>query len=300
MFVPSSTSHTGSAHASSHTSVSGSSSSRTASQPTTTSIPSSITSSSHSLTSFTTSLNTTSSSASSNSSSVYRLDIPEGNSNSNLKYLYLVFLLLGVIIAALVSRVLILKRRRAKKLEQRTNHRNAALRRDLENRASDENQPDGQNGAARGSSSDSPGSQPQQPARTPYTFPLFSMSLFRTPANTDRNAEPTREMEEANHPPPPYPTHAKPAAAYIRDARLPVYEEVSEEEERNEDAQSRFSDAHSHQNLRTVASSGPPLASYHHDPTTDSLGESHSQSSHLSGDNRAIDRNESFSLTNNL
>lgn len=195
-----------------------------------------------------TSISTISNSSATSNSTVYRLDIPESSGgSSNLKYLYLFFLLLGLIILALIARVIILKRRRAKKQEKRAYNRNEALRLDLENRASDENQT-----PERNENVEVQQGEPAAPPRTGYTFPLFSMSLFRHPSNgtssnRNRDQHSTRDMEEVFSPPPPYPTHVKPA--YHRDARLPVYQEASEEEE-SDDRESRFSDNHSQQQLR--------------------------------------------------
>lgn len=186
----------------------------------------------------TSTITTISNPTSSSNSTVYRLDIPDNSGSNNLKYIYFVFLLLGIIIIGLIARVFILKRRRAKKQEKRVYNRNEALRLDLENRASDENQSDGSR------REDSPGREPTAPARTGYTFPLFSMTLFRAPPNRDTN--PPGEMEEVSNPPPPYPTHVKPA--YFRESRLPVYQEVSEDEE-NDDQHSGLSDNHSQRHL---------------------------------------------------
>lgn len=191
----------------------------------------------------TSTITTLSNSTSSSNSTVYRLDIPDNSGSNNLKYIYFVFLLLGIIIIGLIARVFILKRRRAKKQEKRVYNRNEALRLDLENRASDENQSDGSRGE------DSPGREPTAPARTGYTFPLFSMTLFRAPPNRDANHP--GEMEEVSNPPPPYPTHVKPA--YFRESRLPVYEEVSEDEE-NDDRHSGRSDSHSERHLGPFSS----------------------------------------------
>jgi hypothetical protein len=158
-----------------------------------------------------------SASSTSSNSTVYRLDIPTTNSGSNnLKYLYLFFLLLGLIILGIIARVVIVKRRRARELEKRAVNRNEALRLDLENRVSNEH-------------------TPAAAPRAGYTFPLFNINLFRNPPRqtTERDELAAREMEESSNPPPPYPTHVKPA--YIRDPRLPVYQEVSDEEEEEED-----------------------------------------------------------------
>lgn len=254
VFVPSSTSKSSQNPSSTTESVSG-----------TTSPPSSSSSSLASASQTGTTLSNSSSTASSNSSTVYRLDIPATTGSNNLKYLYLVFLLLGVIIIALIARVVILKRRRAKKLEKQAYNRNEALRLDLENRASDENlsevRANSHENRAAGEVSANGTSPPSAPSRTPYTFPLFSMSLFRNPVHPNGAQRSAPEMQEVASPPPPYPTHVKPAALF-RDSRLPVYQEVSEDEE--EDRGSRSSDAQSQRQLTSGA--GSSLASTDHTP----------------------------------
>lgn len=224
---------------------------------------------------------TVSNPSSTGNSTVYRLDIPENTGGSNnLKYLYLFFLLLGLIILALIARVIMVKRRRARKLEKRAYNRNEALRLDLENRASDENQsPERSQGHVSPAGSGTGGSV-EDPipttttattrTRTGYTFPLFSMSLFRHPSNgneSNRNQpQPSRMMEEVANPPPPYPTHVKPA--YFRDSRLPVYQEVSEEEDGhgNEyDRVSELSESHSQRHLRSPSRLDTLLSEPPHD-----------------------------------
>lgn len=187
----------------------------------------------------TTQLPLSSTTSTASNSTVYRLDIPATNTgSSNLKYLYLFFLLLGLIILGIIARVVIVKRRRARELEKRAVNRNEALRLDLENRVSDEH-------------------APATAPRTGYTFPLFNINLFRNPPRqtTERDELAGREMEESSNPPPPYPTHVKPA--YIRDPRLPVYQEVSDEDEEDEDRALYEQESNlSQRELRRPSSSG--------------------------------------------
>lgn len=160
-------------------------------------------------------------STASQNATIYRLDIPDNSGSNNLKYLYLFFLLIGLVIIAITVRVMIVKRRRKREQEKRALNRNEALRLDLENRVSDE--------------------EPNE-SRTGYTFPLFSMNLFRNPPRTTVN----ESTQEENHPPPPYPTHIK-TSEPARNLRLPVYQEVSEEEEEDDDSdeqQSNISQRH--------------------------------------------------------
>jgi hypothetical protein len=142
--------------------------------------------------------NSTANSTSNSTVPSYTFDIPPDN-DSALKFLYLIFLVFGVVIVLLVVRIFIVKRRRTRKLLKTSLVRAEALRMDMERHSSNNRPSNGSSGS--------------------------EMAERRQSYHSD---------DELWQPPPPYPTHVQPlASAYIRGSRLPVYDELEEEEENN-------------------------------------------------------------------
>lgn len=126
------------------------------------------------------------------SSPTYELALDDDDGPSPLRFLYLIFLVAGLVVVGIAVRIYFVKKRRRQRLEQRDMVRVAALRRDLEQQRGS----DTHSGSGSGS-----GGGP------------------RTPEMTERD---TSIDGEYFQPPPPYP-HAS--------SKLPIYEEVEEGDE---------------------------------------------------------------------
>jgi hypothetical protein len=66
---------------------------------------------------------------------------PDKSHSSNLKYLYLFFLIFAFIVIGLVARIIIVKRRRMRKLQRTDNTRREVLQRDMEHPQMQERSP---------------------------------------------------------------------------------------------------------------------------------------------------------------
>ncbi|CAN6629045.1 hypothetical protein TRVA0_012S00452 [Trichomonascus vanleenenianus] len=113
---------------------------------------------------------------------------PPSSGSNSLKYLYLIFLVIGVIVLLLIARIVIRKRRRERKLFKADAVRSEALRLDME--------------------------------RSEH---------LRTSSGSSQPSE--SGSGEWINPPPPYHQPSQPEPIYLGRSRLPVYEEIREEEE---------------------------------------------------------------------
>lgn len=160
---------------------------------------------------------------------------PSNNSSNNLRYLFLIFLVVGLIIIGIVARYIFVKRKRAIDLQLRDSRRHHALQMDMIERGPFDGGDSGDgiigpNGAGGG----------------PSAGFFHSMGLFRSrysrPSNHDRNHEDLGGDAENL---PPYPVHELPP--YEHHSMEMIEEHPGEEDTRHsESSESKYSSQHVH------------------------------------------------------